>query len=199
MKKFCFWASVGTGVLLAGIGVRSDAQQPSAAGKVTVLASAADVQRTLAPALSLGPKKGAIEIKEDPDIEFVETAKSADLPDISGRVADDPIEAAYYGIKVWAAACEKADSFDVDKVRQAVYGLEFNAPGGKKKMDPVNQHVYKPVYIGEIKRNGQFKIVKAMKGLVKPDSYSKYLHDPKLTGTDGSYSYFGFAVCGASN
>ena len=81
MKKLCFWASVGTGVLLVGFGVRSDAQQPSAAGKVTVLASAADVQRTLAPALSMAPKKGAIEIKEDPDIEFVETAKSADLPD----------------------------------------------------------------------------------------------------------------------
>ena len=26
-----------------------------------------------------------------------------------------------------------------------------------------------------------------MKGLVKPDSYSKYLHDPKLPNTDGKY------------
>ena len=104
-----------------------------------------------------------------------------------GRVTDDPIEAAYYGIKVWAMACEKADSFDVNKVRQAVYGLKFPAPGGEKIMDKSNQHTWKPVFIGEIKANGQFKIIKSMKGLVKPDSYSKYLHDPRLPNTDGKY------------
>lgn len=91
------------------------------------------------------------------------------------RVTDDPIEAAYYGVYVWKAAVEKAGSFDVDKVRQAVYGLEFDAPGGKKKMDDKNQHTYKPVYIGEIQKDGQFTIVWKSKGLVKPDSYSSYL------------------------
>jgi urea transport system substrate-binding protein len=91
------------------------------------------------------------------------------------RVTDDPIEAAYYGVYVWKAAVEKAKSFEVDKVRAAVYGLEFAAPGGAKKMDEKNQHTYKPVYIGEILKNGQFKIVWKSKGLVKPDSYSAYL------------------------
>jgi urea transport system substrate-binding protein len=91
------------------------------------------------------------------------------------RVTDDPIEAAYYGVYVWKAAVEKAKSFEVDKVRAAVYGLEFDAPGGKKKMDEKNQHTWKPVYVGEIKKDGQFKIVWTSKGLVKPDSYSSYL------------------------
>jgi urea transport system substrate-binding protein len=91
------------------------------------------------------------------------------------RVVDDPIEAAYYGVYVWKAAVEKAKSFDVDKVRAAVYGLEFDAPGGKKKMDEKNQHTYKPVYIGEIQKDGQFKVVWKSAGLVKPDSYSSYL------------------------
>ena len=58
------------------------------------------------------------------------------LPGGADRVTDDPIEAAYFGVYVWKAAAEKAKSFDVDKVREAVYGLEFDAPGGKKKMDP---------------------------------------------------------------
>ncbi len=148
----------------------------------------------MAPAaLKASPKKklkaaSNIEVKDDPDIVFVEDTKSADLPDASvGRVTDDPIEAAYYGIYVWKLAAEKADSFDIDKVRQAVYGLKFPAPGGEKMMDQSNQHTWKPVYIGEIKANGQFKILKSMKGLVKPDSYSKYLHDPKLPNTDGKY------------
>ena len=103
------------------------------------------------------------------------------LPGGSKRVTDDPIEAAYFGVYVWKAAVEKAGSFDVDKVRAAVYGLEFDAPGGKKMMHASNQHTLKPVYIGEIKKNGQFKIIYKSDGLVSPDSYSSYLHP------DGNY------------
>ena len=98
------------------------------------------------------------------------------LPGGSKRVTDDPIEAAYFGVYVWKAAVEKAGSFDVDKVRETVYGLEFDAPGGKKMMHANNQHTLKPVYIGEIKKNGQFKIIYKSDGLVSPDSYSSYLH-----------------------
>ena len=102
------------------------------------------------------------------------------------RVVDDPIEAAYYGPYVWAKAATLAGSVEVDKVREKVYGLEFDAPGGKKQMDPKNQHTLKPVYIGEILKTGQFKIVYKSKGLVKPDSYSAYLWPngdyPKPTG-----------------
>ncbi len=91
------------------------------------------------------------------------------------RVTDDPIEAAYYGVYVWAKAAELAKSIEVDKVREKVYGLEFDAPGGKKSMHPTNQHTMKPVYIGEILKTGQFKVVWKSKGLVEPDSYSKIL------------------------
>jgi len=42
-------------------------------------------------------------------------------------------------------------------------------------MHPNNQHTLKPVYIGEILKDGQFKIVHQSKGLVSPDSYSSYL------------------------
>lgn len=96
------------------------------------------------------------------------------------RVTDDPIEAAYFGVYVWAAAAEKAGSFEVDSVREAVYGLEFDSPGGKKRMHTDNQHTLKPVYIGEILQDGQFRIVYESDGLVSPDSYSSYLH------TDGN-------------
>jgi len=99
----------------------------------------------------------------------------------SKRVTDDPIEAAYFGVYVWKAAVEKAGTFEVDEVREAVYGLEFDAPGGSKKMHASNQHTLKPVYIGEIKKDGQFRIVNESDGLVSPDSYSSYLH------TDGNF------------
>lgn len=108
--------------------------------------------------------------------DFKAFCEQNNLPGGSDRVTDDPIEAAYFGVYVWKAAVEKAESFDVDKVRKAVYGLEFDAPGGKKMMHANNQHTLKPVYVGEIKKNGQFKIVYKSDGLVSPDSYSKYLH-----------------------
>lgn len=110
---------------------------------------------------------------------FVENFKKYcaknNLPGGMDRVTDDPIEAAYYGVYVWAKACELAGSFDVDKVREKVYGLEFDAPGGKKKMHEKNQHTYKKVYIGEIREDGQFDIVWQTEDLVEPDSYSKLL------------------------
>ncbi len=112
--------------------------------------------------------------------EFVKNFKAYceknNLPGGSDRVTDDPIEAAYFGVYVWKAAVEKAGSFDVDKVRQAVYGLEFGAPGGPKKMHVDNQHTHKPVYIGEILPNGQFLVVYQTNGVVIPESYSSYLH-----------------------
>lgn len=114
---------------------------------------------------------------------FVEAFKAFcernNLPGGSDRVTADPIEAAYYGVYVWKMAAEKANSFDVDKVREAVYGMEFNAPGGPKKMHESNQHTWKPVYIGEIRADGQFDIVWESDGLVEPDSYSSLLHTPE--------------------
>jgi urea transport system substrate-binding protein len=112
---------------------------------------------------------------------FKKYCKAKGLSGGTSRVTCDPIEAAYFGVKAWAKACEKAKSFDVDKVRQALYGMPFDAPGGAKKFHASNQHTYKPVYIGEIKKDGQFKIVYNSDGLVEPDSYSKLLH------TDGNY------------
>ncbi len=106
---------------------------------------------------------------------FKEYCKKNNLPGGDKRVTDDPIEAAYFGVHVWKAAVEKCKSFDVDKVTKAVLGLEFDAPGGPKKMDAVNHHTYKPVFIGEIRADGQFDIIWKSKGLVKPEAFSSYL------------------------
>ena len=111
--------------------------------------------------------------------EFVEAfknyAEAKGLPGGRSRVTDDPIEAAYFGVYIWKAAVEKAGSFDVDAVREAVLGLEFPAPGGPKKMHAENHHTYKPVYIGEILADGQFDVIWETPGLVEPEAFSHYL------------------------
>ena len=110
---------------------------------------------------------------------FKEYAVKHNLPGGTKRVTDDPMEAAYFGVYVWKQAVEKAKSTDVDAVRKAVYGQEFVAPGGKIKMDEANHHTYKPVLIGEILKDGQFKTVSRSKGLVKAEPWSQYTSPDK--------------------
>ncbi|WAM31447.1 urea ABC transporter substrate-binding protein [Caldicellulosiruptor naganoensis] len=102
--------------------------------------------------------------------EFVEKYKKKYGED---RVTDDPIEAAYIGVYLWAKAVEKAGSTDVDKVREAAKGIEFNAPEGPVKIDGDNQHLYKTVRIGEILENGQIRELWKTNEPVKPDPYLK--------------------------
>ena len=121
---------------------------------------------------------------------FKEYAQKNKLPGGTRRVTDDPMEAAYFGVHVWKQAVEKARTTDVDAVRKAVYGQEFAAPGGKIKMHENNHHAYKPVLIGEILKNGQFKVVSRTKGLVEPEPWSKYTSPDKgcdWVGHQGTY------------
>src|SRR5687768_5719565 len=120
---------------------------------------------------------------------FVEAFKSyaekKGLPGGRNRVTDDPIEAAYFGVYVWKAAVEKAGGFEVDKVVPAVLGLEFDAPGGMKKMHATNHHTYKPVYIGKIRADGQFDVISKSDGLVEPEAFSRYIkEESKVTQTE---------------
>jgi urea transport system substrate-binding protein len=88
------------------------------------------------------------------------------------RVTDDPIEAAYYQVYFWKLAAEKAGSFDVDKVRAALQSgtIEFDAPGGKVKVDPKTQHTYKYFRMGKTRDDKQFDIVHTTK-IIEPDPY----------------------------
>ncbi|MDF2960968.1 MAG: urea transporter, urea binding protein [Paenibacillus sp.] len=101
---------------------------------------------------------------------FVEAYKAKYGKD---RVTDDPIEAGYFGVYLWAEAVKKAGSFDVEKVKAAAKGIEFNAPGGKVTIDGENQHVYKTVRIGQVQADGQFKEVWNSGKPVKPDPFLK--------------------------
>ena len=115
----------------------------------------------------------SVATKENRDFvkSFKKYCEANDLPGGLKRVTDDPILWAYTGVYLWKGAVEKAGSFDVEKVRPALYGLAFDSPGGQVMMDERNHHLHKPVYIGEIKKNGQFKIVYESDGLVAPDPW----------------------------
>jgi urea transport system substrate-binding protein len=95
------------------------------------------------------------------------------------RTTNDPMEATYIGFNMWVKAVEKAKSVDPDKVIDALPGTKTaNLTGGVAEVLP-NHHITKPVFIGEIKANGQFDVVWKTPGLVAGDAWSKELPDSK--------------------
>ena len=103
-------------------------------------------------------------------------AKKAKLPNADKVVTNDPMEATYVGIHMWAQAVEKAKSTDVDKVRKAMAGQTFNSPSGfMLKMDETNHHLHKPVMIGEVQANGQFQIVWKTAGPLRAQPWSPFI------------------------
>jgi urea transport system substrate-binding protein len=91
------------------------------------------------------------------------------------RVTCSPMVLSYDAIYLWKAAVEKAKSFDVDKVREALESgtISFDGPGGKVTFTK-NHHLVKNVYIGETKADGQFKVLK---------QFEKVEGEPFLKGT----------------
>jgi urea transport system substrate-binding protein len=95
------------------------------------------------------------------------------------RTFNDPMEATVIGFKLWAEAVTKVGSTDTEKVIAALPGLETaNLTGGIAKVLP-NHHITKPVYIGEVRGDGQFDIVWKTATTVPGDAWSDYLPGSK--------------------
>jgi len=103
-------------------------------------------------------------------------AKAKNLPGADKVVTNDPMEATYVGIHMWAQAVAKAKTTDPTKVAAAMAGQTFKAPSGfTLKMDEKNHHLHKPVMIGEVQPNGQFSVVWQTKVPVRAQPWSQYI------------------------
>ena len=90
----------------------------------------------------------------------------------ANAVIGDVTQAAYLGPWLWKAAVEKAGSFDVDKVVAASPGIELKtAPEGYVKLHD-NHHLWSKTRIGEVQKNGQFKVIYES-GLIEPNPFPK--------------------------
>lgn len=119
--------------------------------------------------------------------------KKNNLPGGDKRVTNDPMEATYIGIKMWAQAVLQAGTTDVNAVRQAVANQVVKAPCGFDiTMDAKNHHLHKPVFIGEIQENGQFDIVWKTDGPIRAEAWSPFIPDSAKKVADWTYPW----VCG---
>ena len=93
------------------------------------------------------------------------------------RITSDPAESAYTMVKLWAQAAEKAGTTEVEEVREALIGVEFEGPAGKVQVQK-NHHLSKTVLIGEVKSDGTFKILED-NGIVQPLAWSPVLEESR--------------------
>lgn len=115
--------------------------------------------------------------------EFVERwnkwLQTTDAPGVvrENRVTCSPMNLSRIGVYLWKQAVEKAGTFDVDAVREAMYGQKFKGPGGEVIMQE-NHHLINNVYIGETLPNGQFKVIASL-GPVAGEPFSDKFLPPE--------------------
>jgi urea transport system substrate-binding protein len=119
--------------------------------------------------------------------------KAKNLPDGDKRVTNDPMEATYIGIKMWAQAVEQAGTTDVNAVRQAIGNQVVRSPAGFNiPMDAKNHHLHKPVFIAEVKGDGQFQVVWKTEGPIRAQAWSPYIPESAKKVADWTFPW----VCG---
>jgi urea transport system substrate-binding protein len=94
--------------------------------------------------------------------------------DAKGRVTCSPMNLSRMGVHLWKQAAEKAGSFDVDKVREALIGEKFKGPVCTVTMQE-NHHLINNVYIGETLASGQFKVIKTIPNVAAEPFSEKFL------------------------
>jgi urea transport system substrate-binding protein len=89
----------------------------------------------------------------------------------SNCALSDPMEAAYFGVFLWA---QVVNIIETDKAAEVISSLNlqsFNAPEGIVCIDKENQHTWKKVRIGKARKDGQFDIVWESERLIQPNPY----------------------------
>jgi urea transport system substrate-binding protein len=110
-------------------------------------------------------------IKSEQNTSFVDEFKKKYGAD---RVTDDPMEAAYFGVHLWAQAVEEAGVANASDIRRTITRQSYFAPEGVVAIEPGTLHTWKVARIGKIKADGQFEIVWESNGPIRPVPYPVY-------------------------
>jgi urea transport system substrate-binding protein len=87
------------------------------------------------------------------------------------KVVTDPMETAYVGVKLWAAAVNECQSLEPKKICRAVLSQRIDGPGGQIRIDSDNQHAYRTPRIAQVQPDGRFQVIWSAPRPVKPEPY----------------------------
>jgi len=110
----------------------------------------------------------------------------------ANRTTNASMEAAYLGVRLWAKAVIHANTTDTSTVRQTLKGESYLAPEGKVTISALNNHLWKPLHIGQIQADGQFKIIWSKTEPIRPLPYPSYRTQQSWQSyLDGLYQAWG--------
>eukprot|EP00932_Pfiesteria_piscicida_P002265 SRR837773.1220.p1 GENE.SRR837773.1220~~SRR837773.1220.p1 ORF type:complete len:2447 (+),score=839.26 SRR837773.1220:691-7341(+) len=100
-------------------------------------------------------------------------------------LVNDPMEAAYIAVKLWAQAVALAGTFDIPTVREALVGQAYAAPEGEVVMQS-NHHITKFVRLGRVQADGKFDLVYQSSRSVFPEPWNFWIDSTRGHGCDWS-------------
>ncbi|MGB0682239.1 MAG: urea ABC transporter substrate-binding protein [Magnetovibrionaceae bacterium] len=128
-------------------------------------------------ARAIGPELVAGDYAARNYFQTVDSQENRDfLARLRGRFGDDvvtnaPMEAAYFGVLMWAQAVEEAGSAQFRDYRATLPGQSMRAPGGIVYIDPENQHTWRRVLIAQAQPEGTFRVVWNSQRPIRPVPY----------------------------
>ncbi|WP_240778694.1 urea ABC transporter substrate-binding protein [Shewanella sp. SNU WT4] len=90
------------------------------------------------------------------------------------RTTNAAMEAGYVGVYLWSSAVQAANTTDPSTLRQFLKGVSYDAPEGNVIISAINNHLWKPLYIGQIREDGQFDIVWSQQKPIRPLPFPSY-------------------------
>lgn len=84
------------------------------------------------------------------------------------RVTSDPIESSYVGVRLWAQAVRDAGTDEAQAVNSAMLLQSIAAPSGIAAIDYATRHLWKQIYIGKARADGQFDLTWSAHDTLRP-------------------------------
>jgi len=107
-------------------------------------------------------------IKSPQNHQFIQAFKSRFGQDIA---ISDPMEAAYFGVRLWAQTVHANASTDITSLLKALEVQTFDAPEGIVAIDLDSHHTWRPMRIGQINAQQGFDIVWTSEHAIPPEPY----------------------------
>lgn len=90
------------------------------------------------------------------------------------RITSDPVEASYNGVLLWAEAVKAAGRAEPHHVNQTVGRASIAGPSGIVAVDALTRHVWRRVYVGHARADGQFDAIELSEQPVRPMPFPPY-------------------------
>lgn len=91
----------------------------------------------------------------------------------ANRVVSDVMETAYFSVRLWAKAVERAEGVVPDEVNQALMGISYSAPEGIVTVDPATRHTWRSFNMGQIREDGGIQVVWSAEYPIRPVPYPR--------------------------